>query len=100
MIHASRRQKLSIAVALMAACWAGFPAAQGAVSLTEQGQPRAVIVHNGHTALPTEVTSNRDAKSMKPPADTLNHYLKQMTGTELPVVATLAEAEGKPARVE
>ncbi|NDC64570.1 MAG: hypothetical protein EBZ59_11435, partial [Planctomycetia bacterium] len=58
-----------------------------------------MIVHNGHTALPAEVRSNRDAKFMKPPADALNLYLKQITGTELPVVATLAEAEGKPAIV-
>ena len=99
MIHAPRLQKLSIAVALMAACWGVTPVAQGAVSLTDQGQPRAVIVHNGHTALPAEVARNRDAKFMKPPADALNHYLKQITGTELPAVATLAKAEGKPAIV-
>jgi formylglycine-generating enzyme required for sulfatase activity len=99
MIHASRPHRSFIAVALIAACWVVTPAAQGAVSLTEQGQPRAVIVHNGHTALPAEVARNRDAKFMKPPADALNHYLKQLTGTELAVVATLAEAEGKPAIV-
>jgi formylglycine-generating enzyme required for sulfatase activity len=70
-----------------------------AMTLVEQGRPLAVIVHNGNTTLPADVAGNRDARYIKPPVDTLNQYLKQITGTELPVVATLAEAGDKPAVV-
>ena len=54
-----------------------------AVTLTEGGKPVAVIVRNGHT--------NQAAA--------LQGYLKKITGAELPVVDTSADAAGKPAIV-
>lgn len=69
------------------------------VPIAENGQAKAVIVHNGNTSLPAEVAGNRDAKFIKPPVETLNYYLRQITGAELPVLATLAEAGDKPAIV-
>jgi formylglycine-generating enzyme required for sulfatase activity len=74
--------------------------AHGAVPLAENGQAKAVLVHNGHTkpdaGLPAEYVRNGVIKS---PGETLKDYLKQITGAELPLVATAAEAEGKPAIV-
>jgi sulfatase modifying factor 1 len=78
---------------------AGLTAISQALTLVDKGQPVAVIVTNGHTALPAEVAGAREARHIKPPVATLNGYLKQITGTELPVVATLAEAGEKPAIV-
>ena len=93
---------LSLATVIaLAACAVGSLPARAAMPLTEQGQPRAVIVHNGNTALPPEVGSSREAreKLIKPAVEVLQAYVKQITSAELPVVATLAEAAGKPAIV-
>ena len=69
-----------------------------AVTLTKNGQPAAVIVHNGHTALPPEVGLSREAreKQIKPAVEVLQAYLKEISGAELPLAATHAEAGDKP----
>ncbi len=67
-----------------------------AVELTRDGKPLAVIVHNGHTALPPEMAKARGSRHLKPPAETLQDYLKQITGADLPLVAAAKDAAGKP----
>ena len=74
-------------------------ATHAAVTIVEKGHALAVIVHNGNTKVPAEMAGSREVKFIKPPVETLNHYLQQITGTELPVVATPAEAGDKPAIV-
>ncbi len=58
-------------------------AARAEVTLTQDGKPVAVLVHNGYT--------NQAAS--------LQTYLAKITGTNLPFVATAAEAAGRPAIV-
>ncbi len=70
---------LGIAMVCGAAC------GNAAVPIAEGGAARAVIVHNGHTA-----GLARDG--IKPAVEELRDYLRQITGAELPLVATLAEA--------
>lgn len=95
MIH--RVMKLAMAAVLVA--W-GSAAARAAVTLADKGQAAAVIVHNGNLKPAPELPENVVRQGfVKPPVETLNGYLKQITGTELPVVATLAEATEKPAIV-
>ncbi len=70
-----------------------------AVPIAENGEARAVIVHNGHTALAPQLQAARDVRHLQPPVETLNDYLRQISGAELPVVATLTEARDRPAIV-
>lgn len=60
--------------------------------LAENGLAKAVIVHNGLT----RVASALDASKVKPAVDDLRDYLKQITGADFPMVATLAEAGERP----
>jgi formylglycine-generating enzyme required for sulfatase activity len=73
------------------------------VPITEKGEARAVIVHNGHTNVATQIPANPLGVSrkfaIKPAAVELRDYLKEITGAELPLVATLAEAGDRPAIV-
>ena len=85
------------ALLLSVAVMSGVSAA--GVPITEKGEARAVIVHNGNTNRPAEVAGVRDAQFIKSSVETLNRYLKQITGAELPVVATVADAGDKPAIV-
>ena len=79
---------------------AGFTAS--AVQLTEDGAPRAVIVHNGHTELAPQIP--KDARAVKyghiePAVEALRDYLEKITGAKLPVVATVEDAGDLPAIV-
>lgn len=70
------------------------------VKLTENGAPLGVIVSNGHSQLAPEFERARAPKdSIEPPAQVLQSYIQQMSGAELPIVATVAEAGGKAAIV-
>jgi formylglycine-generating enzyme required for sulfatase activity/lysophospholipase L1-like esterase len=77
----------------------GFAGSAGAkVTLTRNGQPAAVLVHNGHLA-PAPGLAERHVRQghiPSPPAE-LQAYIKQMTGAELPLVQTLTEAGDTPA---
>ncbi len=95
--HVYRRRCHRSALLLGVLIVPGF--ARAAVMIAEQGVARAVIVHNGNTALPDEMAGCKDIKTIKPPVETLNGYLKRITGVELPVVATLAEAGARTAIV-
>lgn len=72
-------------------------AAQGKVALSANGKSLGVIVHNGNTAVAPIVATARDAQSIKGPAETLQAYLKEITGAEMPMVETVAEAGERPA---
>ena len=69
-----------------------------ALELARDGQARAVIVHNGHVKAAPGLAP-RHARDIKPPVETLQAYLKQITGADFPTVASLAEAGDKPAIV-
>ena len=71
-----------------------------AVTLARNGQATAVIVHNGNDKAAPKLPENSVRQGhITPPVETLKGYLKQITGAELPVAATLAEAGDKPAIV-
>ena len=63
--------------------------------LAENGKAKVVIVSNGLTT----IGAGLDPRGVNPAIDDLRDYLKQITGADFPVVATLAEAAGKPAIV-
>lgn len=69
------------------------------VVLAEGGQARGVIVHNGHDELVPPMSLGRDKAHMLSPAYALQAYLRQMSGAELPLVGSLADAGDKPAIV-
>ncbi len=77
---------------------AGF--AQAALPIAENGEARAVIVHHGHTAVAPNLREEARRQGPIPSAvDALQDYLQQITGAELPVVASLDEAGDRPAIV-
>jgi len=82
-----------LGLALAGTVWAGL-------TVTKSGKAVGVIVHNGHTdpaaCLPDNYIRRGHIKSA---AAELQGYLKQMTGAELPLMATQAEAGDKPAIV-
>ena len=69
-----------------------------ALELARDGQAKAVIVHNGQVEAAPGLAP-RHARDIKPPVEFLRAYLKQITGAELPVVASLTEAGDRPAIV-
>ena len=71
-----------------------FSAAEGLV-LADQGKATCVIVSNGND----QVASNLNPRNVNPAVTELQDYLKQISGAEIPVVKTLAEAAGKTAIV-
>ncbi len=74
--------------------------AQAVVPVAAEGQAQAVIVHHGHTQPAPNLAANHvRQKQIQAPADELRDYLRQITGVELPLVATLAEAGDRPAIV-
>ncbi len=76
--------------------------AHAEVEIARDGQPVAVIVHNGHTEVSPEIPERPLGveRGVVPSAvDELRNYLRQMTGAELPLVATMADATDRPAIV-
>ncbi|MFW6107064.1 MAG: DUF4838 domain-containing protein [bacterium] len=95
-MHAPARTLLAASLAFLAA----ITGRAGALTLARDGEPTAVIVHNGHTGgeglhAPKEVRRG----DMKPPPAELQAYLEQITGAELPLVASLEEAGDRAAVV-
>lgn len=85
---------------LGAICALSGAGTRAAVPLAQDGEARAVIVHNGHTTTASDLAANHVRQGhIRPPAAVLQSYLKQMTGAELPLVATVAEAGERPAIV-
>ncbi|MFW6132438.1 MAG: DUF4838 domain-containing protein, partial [Planctomycetota bacterium] len=72
-----------------------------AVELASKGKPVAVIVHNGHTELASQIPNNNARKRgyIKPAAVALQDYLEKITGAKLPMVEAVADAGDKPAIV-
>ena len=72
------------------------------VPIAKDGKAVAVIVHNGHNkepkGFPKRILGVKRG-TIKPPAVELQNYLKQITGAELPMVASLNEAGDRPAIV-
>ncbi len=70
------------------------------VPIAKDGKAAAVIVHNGHSkepnGFPGRILGVKKG-TIKPPAVELQSYLKQITGAELPLVASLKEAGDRPA---
>ncbi len=71
--------------------------AMAAVPIAENGAARAVIVHNGHTAVASGL-SDRHVRPghIQPAVDVLADYLQQITGAVFEQVATEAEAGDRP----
>ncbi len=72
------------------------------VKLTENGKPKGVIVHNGHTQIASQIPDGCNAKKrgyIKPPTEALQNYLEKITGAKLPMVKTVEDAGDKPAIV-
>ena len=87
-------------IAILLVCLAAHSQAADAILLADQGQAKAVIVHNGQTTAPACLTEGPvRQKQILPAADYLRDYLKQITGADVPMVQTLAEASDKPAIV-
>jgi formylglycine-generating enzyme required for sulfatase activity len=81
-------------------CVSSVARAQAAVPLAKNGQPLAVIVHNGHTPVAANLAANHVRQGhIRPPGDELAHYLQQITGAEFAQLESLAEAGGRPAVV-
>ncbi len=90
-------QALATAAIAAACCssWATVPVA-------DNGVARAVIVHHGHTQLAPQIPEAPHGVArgvVKPAVEELRDYLKQMTGAELPLLESLAEAGDRPAIV-
>ncbi len=74
-----------------------FASAQDLV-LAQDGEARAVIVHNGHTtAAPGLPSRHVQLGQIKPPAEELAHYLNLMTGATFPIVASPDEVGDRAA---
>lgn len=71
------------------------------MELARDGKTQAVIVHNGHTEAPKPFQEAREFQGghIVAPVMDLQAYLQKMTGAELPLVATVAEAGDRPALV-
>ena len=73
---------------------------KAATPIAKDGQAIAVIVHNGHTGIAPALSEARMPRGvLKPAVEELRSYLKQITGAELPLAATIAEAGDRPAIV-
>jgi len=76
--------------------------ARADVEIATDGQPVAAIVHNGHTAVSPQIPEKPlgvQAGIIPPAVEELQSYLKQITGAELPMVASLEDAGDRPAIV-
>ncbi len=94
----SRAWTTRLAVGMLTATLSSAPAAT--ITIAENGQARAVIVHNGHTAPAAGLADNHVRQGhIRAPVAELAHYLQQITGAELQSVATVAEAGDRPAIV-
>jgi iron(II)-dependent oxidoreductase len=72
----------------------------GQTLLVKDGTPLGVIVHSGWTNAAPDLSATHVRQGHIPsPAHTLQTYLKEMTGVELPLVATPEEAGDRPAFV-
>ena len=71
------------------------------VELTKNGEPKAVIVHNGHTEIASQIPNNNARKRgyIKPAVEVLQDYLAKITGAELPMVESVEAAADRPAIV-
>ncbi|MFW6336628.1 MAG: hypothetical protein ACOC3G_05830, partial [Phycisphaeraceae bacterium] len=70
------------------------------VPIAENGQARAVIVHNGFTDTPPQYRSrNKQDLEFLRPVNILSHYLGKATGGEFEQVETIEEAGDRPAIV-
>jgi hypothetical protein len=68
------------------------------VTLVKKGVAVGVIVHSGYADLAACLPDNHVRQGhIKSAAAELQDYLRQMTGAELPLMATRAEAGDKPA---
>ncbi len=70
------------------------------VNVSKNGEPLAVIVHNGHTKVASQIPDNPSGTGkgvIQPAVTELQNYLEQITGAKLPMVETLEEAGDKPA---
>ena len=78
-----------------------FTSLSAAVPIAENGEARAVIVHNGNDGVPQDFQRAREHSAGLIPSsvDALQSYLQKMTGAELPIVADLAAAGNRPAIV-
>ncbi len=84
--------------AIAAACCSSW----AAVPVADNGVARAVIVHHGHTQLAPQIPAQPlgvPRGVIKPAVEELRDYLRQITGVELPLVASLEEAGDRPAIV-
>ncbi len=75
---------------------------QAGVPIAEKGEARAVIVHSGHTNVASQIPAaplGVSKGAIKPAVEELRDYLRQITGAELPLVATIEEAGDRPAIV-
>ena len=80
--------------------------AASSVTLAEDGETKAVIVHNGFTGHPPEFQalsamgdSGHQKKTADPPTPALQHYLEEITGAEFELVETDEQAGDRAAIV-
>ena len=88
-------------VAVLGCLMAGCSSAS-AVELTKDGEPVAVIVHNGHNEVAPEIPKKPLGVGkgvIDSPATELQEYLEKMSGAKLPMVASAEEAGERPAVV-